>query len=196
MISLVHLSESSYIVIINSATFIWLGFKLLLKKVFLDLTAWISLLVTFLYVKLVFTEKQHRRSVSSATTGLLDASHLQPWDCISCDQSDSTSPGLIPTFKGTPSTSSYHAGTLFVEHARRYLFFTPHLSTDAVGAVQAKQSFEFHASSVHHIINKYHSDSCIFSSKLFHDTCLSHRQHIEYCGIDAHHQNGIAKRYI
>jgi hypothetical protein len=43
--------------------------------------------------------KQHHRPISSASTGPLDASHLQPGDCISCDQLESTSPGLIPTLK-------------------------------------------------------------------------------------------------
>jgi hypothetical protein len=91
--------------------------------------------------------RKHRCQPNSlVTTGPLDSSHLQPGACISCDQLESISPGLIPRFKGTPSTSSYHATTLFVDHASRYLFFTPYLSMGAVKAVQAKQSFEFHAS--------------------------------------------------
>jgi hypothetical protein len=140
--------------------------------------------------------KQHRRPINLALAGSLDSSHLQPGDCISCDQLESTSPGLIATFKGSPSTSSYHAGTLFVDHASRYLFFKPHLSTGALEAIHAKQSFELHASSFNRVIRKYHSDNGIFSSKLFREACLSQHQHLTFCGVDAHHQNGIAERYI
>jgi hypothetical protein len=99
---------------------------------------------------------QHRHSISSTITdGPIDATHLTPGDCISCDQLESTSPGLIPDFKGSPSTSSYHAGTLFVDHASRYLYFHPHLSTGAAEAIQAKHTFEFHASSFNRIIKRY-----------------------------------------
>jgi hypothetical protein len=63
--------------------------------------------------------KQHRRSIPSTTTGPLDASNLQPGDGVSCDQLESTSPGLVPTYKGSPTTSFYHAGTLFVDHVSR-----------------------------------------------------------------------------
>jgi hypothetical protein len=63
--------------------------------------------------------KQHHCPISSATTGPLDSTHLQPGDCVSCDQLESTMPGLIPTYKGTPTTSLHHAGTLFVDHASR-----------------------------------------------------------------------------
>jgi hypothetical protein len=91
--------------------------------------------------------KQHRCPISSASTGPLDSNHLKPGDCVSCDQLESTSPGLIPVYKGTPTNSSYHAGTLFIDHASCYLYFTPHISTGAIEAVQAKQDFKFHASS-------------------------------------------------
>jgi len=38
---------------------------------------------------------------------------------------------MIPTYKGTPSTSTFHAGALIVDHASQFLYFTTHLSTGA-----------------------------------------------------------------
>jgi hypothetical protein len=70
--------------------------------------------------------KQHKRPLSSSTLHPIDASDLNPGDCISGNQLESTHPGMIPTFKGIPTKSTYHAGTLFVDHASRFLHFTPH----------------------------------------------------------------------
>lgn len=35
-----------------------------------------------------------------------------------------------------------------------------------------------------------------FTSKLFKDACQQQHQRLTLCGVDAHHQNGIAERYI
>ncbi len=69
--------------------------------------------------------KQHTRPIHQASLQPLDSFHLTPGDCVSADQIESTQPGIILIFKGSPSTSFYHAGTLFVDHASRFLFFTP-----------------------------------------------------------------------
>jgi hypothetical protein len=110
--------------------------------------------------------------------------------CVSGDQLESSTPGLIPIFQGPPTSQSYRAGTLFVDHASGYLFFTPHLSTDAQEAIAAKHCFELHAISFHRAIKCYHTDNGVFHSKAFRDSCSLHGQGI------AHHQNGIAERYI
>jgi hypothetical protein len=75
-------------------------------------------------------------------TAPLDVSHLQPGDCVSGDQVESSTPGLIPTYRGTPTKDRYHAGTLFVDHASHFLHFTPHTSTGSKEAIIAKHSFE------------------------------------------------------
>lgn len=111
-------------------------------------------------------------------------------------QLKSIHPGLIPTFKGSFTTSFYHAGTLFVDHASRLLHFTPHLSTGAKEAVSAKHQCEFFAFSFRRPIKKYHTDNGIFSTKLFKDSCLRQNLQITFYGIDVHHQNGITECYI
>jgi len=116
--------------------------------------------------------------------------------CVSGDQLESSMPGLVPTFQGSPATSSYRAGTLFVDHASRYLYFTPHISTGTQEAVAAKHCFELHAMSFNRPIHCYHTDNGIFRSKLFRDSCTIHGQGIRFSGVNAHHQNGLAERYI
>jgi hypothetical protein len=43
--------------------------------------------------------KQHRHAVTPSTaTGSIDAHHVQPGDCISSDQLESSTPGLVSHF--------------------------------------------------------------------------------------------------
>jgi hypothetical protein len=45
---------------------------------------------------------------------------------------------MIPTYKGTPSTSTFHAGTIFVDPASCFLHFTPNQSTGAMVGLDEK----------------------------------------------------------
>jgi hypothetical protein len=140
--------------------------------------------------------KQHCHAISSTTATPLDISHLAPGDCVSGDQVESSVPGLISTYRRTPSKERYHAGTLFVDHASHFLHFTPHLSTGCKEALLAKHSFELQASHYNHTIKCYHTDNGVFSSKEFRDCCTLQKQCMKFCGVNAHHQNGIAECHI
>jgi hypothetical protein len=92
------------------------------------------------------------------------------------DQIESSSPGLIPTYRGTPVNTRYHAGTLFVYFASRFLYFMPHISTGASEAINAKHSFELLASQHNMLIKCYHTDNGIFASTAFHNSCKQQNQ--------------------
>ncbi len=141
--------------------------------------------------------KQHQSPVTSSTaSGVLDALHLQPGDCVSGDQVESSTPGLIPTSRGNPTTDRYHAGTLFIDHASRFLHFTPHISTGSKEAISVKHHFEHLSSQYNRSVKCYHTDNGIFASKDFRSNCIQQNQRIKFCGVNAHHQNGIVERYI
>jgi hypothetical protein len=141
--------------------------------------------------------KQHKSSITSSTaTGIIDALHLTPGDCISGDQVESSAPGMVPTYCGIPTTEKYHADTLFINHASRFLHFTPHISTGSVEAISAKHKFELLASTHNRSIRCYHTDNGVFSSKDFRAACIQQHQRIRFCGTNAHHQNGIAESFI
>jgi hypothetical protein len=44
-------------------------------------------------------------------------------------------------------------------------------------------------------IKCYHTDNGIFASKEFRSSCLQQKQQTKFCGVNAHHQNGIAERH-
>lgn len=114
--------------------------------------------------------------------------------------------GIIPYRFNTDSPSGQkrqiqlHASNdqngLFYDHASRFLHFTPHHSTGAEEAIVAKRHFEHLASTHNRTIKRYHADNGVFTIKLFRDACQAQNQNLTFCGVDAHHQNGIAERFI
>jgi len=47
-----------------------------------------------------------------------------------------------------------------------------------------------------HQVKAYRADNSRFNSKLFSDDCLTAKQKLTFCGVEAHHQNGISKATI
>ena len=62
--------------------------------------------------------------------------------------------------------------------------------------VRAKQAFELWAADKGVTIKQYHCDNGRFADNAFIGHCEENRQHITYCGVNAHFQNGIAERVI
>lgn len=86
--------------------------------------------------------KQHKWPLFQFHFQPLDSSNLSPGDCVSGDQLKSTHhPGMVPTYKGTPSSSTYHTGMLFVGHVSCLLHFTPHVSTGATKALKTPPNY-------------------------------------------------------
>ena len=126
----------------------------------------------------------------------LKAGHLKPGDCVSCDQLQSNTPGRIPVWKGEPSKLSYGAASLFIDHASNKVHVSLHHSTGAAEAVDAKHRFEKMAAENNVSILKYHGDNGVYATHLFKSSCKAQQQTHDYCGVGAHHQNGVAERMI
>ena len=85
---------------------------------------------------------------------------------------------------------------MFVDHASdfTYIHMHQHLTTDKT--IDAKHAFE-HLAEQHGVrILHYHCDNGRFADKAFVDDVRAAHQTITFCGIGAHHQNGIAERHI
>ncbi len=70
------------------------------------------------------------------------------------------------------------------------------LGFSAVETIRAKQNFEKFAFNHYVIPISYLTDSGAFKANKFVEHIRNHHKKIQYCGTNAHHQNGVAKRDI
>jgi hypothetical protein len=66
----------------------------------------------------------------------------------------------------------------------------------AEATLEAKRDFE-HKCAIRGVkVQRYHADNDRFAEKLFKDDCNAQGQHLTFCGVGAHHQNGIVEHKI
>jgi Reverse transcriptase (RNA-dependent DNA polymerase) len=121
---------------------------------------------------------------------------LTPGACVSIDQLESSTPGLVAQLKGIPTKARYRAATVFVDHFSRFSYVYFQKSLSAEETVEAKRRFEIYANSYGVKIRHYHADNGRFAENLFIQEVAKERQSISFCGVNAHWQNGIAERRI
>lgn len=106
-----------------------------------------------------------------------------PGQCVSVDQLESSTMGLVAQTKGAPTTQRYNSATVFVDHHTRFTFVYVQPSTDALRNVGV---------TIYH----YHGDNGRFAENLFTSHARKLGQRVTHCGVNAHFQNGIAERRI
>ena len=142
------------------------------------------------------TKRPWRNKPSTSTPLAKIKVATAPGQCISVDQMASPSPGLIAQLKGIPTTRRYTTATIFVDHFSRLSYVHLQQTTNGEETLQAKHAFENYAKTHGVSIRHYHCDNGRFADKLFIDDVRAQRQHITFCGVNAHFQNGIAERKI
>ena len=85
---------------------------------------------------------------------------------------------------------------IFVDHMSTFLHFEHQLGFSAVESIRAKQNFEQFALDSGVGVQKYLADNGAFKAKDFVQQIHEHEQSIHYCGVNAHHKNGVAERSI
>ena len=70
--------------------------------------------------------------------------------------------------------------------------------TDQSGesTLQAKHDYEYLAATRNVKVNDYHAANGRFAERSFTNDCKESTKRITFCGIGAHHQNGIAENTI
>ncbi|WP_317203594.1 hypothetical protein, partial [Janthinobacterium sp.] len=120
-----------------------------------------------------------------------------PGQCVSIDQLESTTPGLIGQLKGIPTKLRYKVATVFVDHFSRLSFVYLQKTTSAEETVLAKEAFERYAASHGVAVTHYHADNGRFADNKFRQAVNQVRgQTLSFCGVNAHFQNGVAERRI
>ena len=90
----------------------------------------------------------------------------------------------------------YSCGTLFVDHATGKIFNYYQFLNNAGKAVASKNNLEKPAREEGFTIKSFHSDNGVFASKEFTDDCKRQDQKIDFSGVGAQHQNGVAEQNI
>ena len=147
--------------------------------------------------------RQARRGTNSTITVLdtfrreIKDGDLMPGDKVSGDQYHCAVPGRRhDTFGKESSHEKYTGGTLFVDHASGYIFLRNQVSLRAGETVQTKVLFEQFASSVGVTLKNFRVDNHPFASQEFREDCNNKSQEMDFSGVGAHHQNGVAERSL
>jgi hypothetical protein len=119
-----------------------------------------------------------------------------PGDCVSVDQMESRTHGLIAQMKGTPTKARYVAATIFVDHVSRLGYVYLMKDMTSAETLKVKHAFEAYAASNGVSVRHYHCDNGRFADNAWAELCDLKGQTISYCGVNAHFMNGIAERQI
>jgi len=128
--------------------------------------------------------------------GVLKNNHLRAGDAISVDHFESRLRGRSYTSFGKGISDKYIGGCIFVDHMSGRIQVEHQLGFSASETIRAKQNFEKTALDHGVIVSEYLADNGVFKANKFVKHIHERNQKIRYCGVNAHHQNGIAERSI
>ena len=120
----------------------------------------------------------------------------KPGEIVSVDQLISTQVGFITQLKGRLTKQRCTAATVFTDHysCLQYVHLVTQITSQET--VEAKRAFKIFAKQQGVRILHYHCINERFTNNTFKQACESARQCLTFCGINAHFQNGIAKKKV
>jgi hypothetical protein len=136
------------------------------------------------------------KRTKGATGRIGSTTATRPGECVSVDQLESSTLGLIGHMKGKPTTQRYKCATIYVDHFSRLSYVHLQRTLTSEETVQGKMAFEKFCDSHGILVRNYHADNGRFADKGFVNHATASRQTITYCGVNAHFQNGIAEKRI
>ena len=116
---------------------------------------------------------------------------------ISTDQFVSSMKGRLFHTKGKePDSQKFTGGTIYVDLSSGYMHIQPQVSLCAQETILGKRKFERILDIHGHKAKTYLGDNGVYRSKEFMNELHKLGQEIHFCGVGAHHQNGVAERAI
>jgi hypothetical protein len=115
---------------------------------------------------------------------------LRPRDIVLVDQLESSRPGFIGQKQRIVGSAIY------VDHALDLSYVYHQTSMSSEETVKSKLEFEKFAVTHGVHIKHYHADNGRFKDNLCMKSIEDKGQTISFCGVGAHHQNGIAEKRI
>ena len=120
-----------------------------------------------------------------------------PGDATSMDHVISAQPGLVPRMDSKHTRERISSGCVFFDHVSGLSYTHMQTSCDNEQTIEAKHAYERFAT-IHGVkLKRFHADNGIFAENAFREVIAeSPGQSITYCGVGAHHQNGLVERHI
>ena len=145
--------------------------------------------------------KAHKRPVSGRKSQIVppspSAPKLEPGELIGCDHYESSLKGRLEnTYGKEKENEKYIGGTIFCDVASGLVHTEHQISLRVGDTLRAKNTFEQMASTYGVTIKSYLGDNGIFAAEGFRADIEAKTQTIQFSGVGAHHQNGIAERNI
>lgn len=120
----------------------------------------------------------------------------KPGDMVSCDQLISAQPGLVPQVTGKLSSNRIWGATVFIDHATSFSHVHLMDQMTTANTIAAKHSFESKLFEYGADVTHYRADNGRFNDIAFNEDLKLKNQRCTYCGVGAHHQNGVVERHI
>ena len=142
-------------------------------------------------------DEVHLDRVRSDRDGGLKKEVLRVGSKVATDQFVSSVKERRFDSKGKESDSQkFVGGTIFVDISSGFIQAYPQTSLCASETVLRKKRFERSLSNFGHTIYQFLGDNGVYRSQEFQNEPKNCGQSIEFCGVGAHHQNGVAERAI
>ena len=122
--------------------------------------------------------------------------HLKPGALVHVDQLVSGQLGFIPQVTGALTAERIVGATIFVDSYSNFRYVHLMRRLDTVETLEAKANFERLLDSYGVKVRAYRADNGRFADLGFMEACKDAHQEITFCGVGAHHQNGVAERAI
>ena len=147
--------------------------------------------------------KAHRKPTNGSiktpnpsTDGAIHANNLRAGSLISVDHFESRLKGRTYNSFGGFNADKFVGGCIFVDSMSGYLHVEHQLGFSSTETIRAKQNFEKLSMDHGVLVDSYKADNGVFKSNAFVAHIREHNQRLSYCGVNAHHKNGVAERAI
>ena len=148
-------------------------------------------------VSCVFGKATKRpKNSSKPSNSIRSPSDNVPGKTISTDQLISAQPGLVPQSRGSLTNDRITAATMAVDHFTDIRKIVLMRSTTQQETLDAKLSIDKFFYQHGHTIQSWRADNGRYAEEDFKEAVSSANQTITFCGVGAHHQNGIAEAAI
>ena len=103
---------------------------------------------------------------------------------------------MVPQTLGFRTLERFVGATVFVDNHSNFSFVYMMRSISTNETMAAKAAFEQKSKEYGVKILNYQADNNRFADKAFKLNCEKQKQGLTFCGVGAHHQNGIAEQMI